>query len=616
MEIKKQTASLALLMALLFSCATAWADTGTTVAPVLNQVLDTYKGLSGSWLNAIKPFAITLFWGLVGVDFAYTCVVWVLDRKDVGEVMVGTAKKMLTYGFFFTLLRYGDKLVFDIIESFKTIGTEAIGTRVDLSPDGIVNIGVDVALSMLDAMNRGGWVEIFATVIPVTISAFAVCLSFVVIAGQYMITLVESYLVIGGGIILLGFGGSRWTSEMATAYIKGAVGTGFKLLVCQLVIAAGVSIFSNFHVSVSHLISDCVFICVQSAMFAFLAWSIPSIAASMVSGSPSSTLGGAIGAAATMGAAVAGVAGGAVAAGKAAMEGQSAVSTLKEAASNGGDSRSAFGGGPGSITGSSGGSAGSTGGGSGVGPSWDQPPKEQAEPELPAAAQEAQAMKAAGGGSPAAAPASAPGSASAKSGGPSSSVGGGSAAPAAPASSQSSAGGATSAPGGAGGSQPSSSPMSSASTGGQSAAAAGIGAGASGSSMGGDRGAGSGPGSPSPSASTSPDSPSSSPSEGGDSTSSSGSATSSPSPEASQEGAPKQEGNEAAPSTSLPTSSVGDASGPAVSGGEPKDANSGATNKGRPESVSESIARFRQNFAHSDGASVQVGGISMGHTKD
>ena len=46
-----------------------------------------------------------------------------------------------------------------------------------------------------------------------SVSAFIVLLSFVIAAAALTLTLIESYLVIGGAVLLLGFGGSRWTAS-------------------------------------------------------------------------------------------------------------------------------------------------------------------------------------------------------------------------------------------------------------------------------------------------------------------------------------------------------------------------------------------------------------------
>lgn len=71
-------------------------------------------------------------------------------------------------------------------------------------------------------------------------SAFFILLSFVIAAAALMLTLIESYLVIGGAVLLLGFGGSRWTVSIAEGYFGYVVRVGTRLLFFYLVLGIGV----------------------------------------------------------------------------------------------------------------------------------------------------------------------------------------------------------------------------------------------------------------------------------------------------------------------------------------------------------------------------------------
>ena len=57
-----------------------------------------------------------------------------------------------------------------------------------------------------------------------------------------MLTLIESYLVIGGAALLLGFGASRWTASISEGYFGYVVRVGTRLLFFYLVLGIGVQI--------------------------------------------------------------------------------------------------------------------------------------------------------------------------------------------------------------------------------------------------------------------------------------------------------------------------------------------------------------------------------------
>ena len=70
-------------------------------------------------------------------------------------------------------------------------------------------------------------------------AAILIVLSYVIITLNYIVTMVESYLVISAGFIMLGFGGSRWTAPYVERYIGLAVSIGIKIVLIYCLVAAG-----------------------------------------------------------------------------------------------------------------------------------------------------------------------------------------------------------------------------------------------------------------------------------------------------------------------------------------------------------------------------------------
>lgn len=281
----------------------------------LDAIGDTYRGLQDTWFYRVKTSADRLFWLLVAVDFAWSGVTYVLEKNDIGEIAISMVKKMLTIGFFWSLLQFSHTWIPAIIDSFRQIGQTAGGATAS-TPDGIIAVGFELASGAFSAVKQLGAFEAIAVVLPVTAISIIIFLSYVFIAAQLLVTLVESYIAIGAGVILLGFGGSRWTTDFATKYLQFAVGTGMKLMMIYMIVGAGQSITDSLTVSQSDLVGSLLRAGGVSLVYAYLAIQIPAIASAMMSGSPSMTAGAMASTALTMGAAVAG---GAAAAGAAAM---------------------------------------------------------------------------------------------------------------------------------------------------------------------------------------------------------------------------------------------------------------------------------------------------------
>jgi hypothetical protein len=66
-----------------------------------------------------------------------------------------------------------------------------------------------------------------------------------------MLTLIESYLVVGGAALLLGFAGSRWTASIAEGYFSYVVKVGTRLLFFYLVLGIGVQVATQWQAALT-----------------------------------------------------------------------------------------------------------------------------------------------------------------------------------------------------------------------------------------------------------------------------------------------------------------------------------------------------------------------------
>lgn len=302
-------------MLLMTAVLSAHAQSSDTSFSLLNGVQAKFQPLQLQWGAKIKVYAQRLFWALAAVDFGWTCITYIIDKNDIADMLGSLIRKMMTISFFFVLLKMSDTWIPMIINSFTQIGQDAAGSGASATPDQIVSTGWSTALAMFQALHNKGMSEKIAMALPVTALSILCFLSFLFVAVQLLVTLIETYIAIGAGIIMLGFGGSRWTTDMASKYMQYAVATGVKLMVIYLIVGAGQSLFdSTTMIDADQFIKSCMTAMGAGFVYAYLAFQVPAMASAMMSGSPSMTAGGMAGAALTAGAAMAG-AGAAVAAG-------------------------------------------------------------------------------------------------------------------------------------------------------------------------------------------------------------------------------------------------------------------------------------------------------------
>jgi type IV secretion system protein TrbL len=296
-----------LLLCLIPSFAFA---TGTTVMP--GNILAQYQTFETQWANNAASIGTALYGTFAAIEFAWTWISWLLEKGGGdGESVIPTLlKKIIQLCFGLWLVQNavnGLDLIGTLMQGFEWLGVHIGGVSFSqlsstgtggLSPSGIFNQGMQIAgdlesaaLKQLGVTDIGQDIMIVFVVIP---SVLAIALIYALIAVTLIMTLVEMYVVIGAGAIFLAFLGSRWTQSFGEKFISQAVSVGVKLFVFTLIIAAGQHLGAMWLTSAQNASSDLmnyVGIAASVIIFGMLAMKIPSMAASMISGS-SGFLGG------------------------------------------------------------------------------------------------------------------------------------------------------------------------------------------------------------------------------------------------------------------------------------------------------------------------------------
>lgn len=352
---------------------------------MLDQVVTEFATRATSWQTVVMNAAMFLFWTLGTISLVFTFGFMALRKADIGEFFAEFIRFILFFGFFLWLLRYGPTFANSIIQSLARLGEQASGVA-SVTPSGIVDIGFMILKQAFRNSSIWSPVDSF---IGVALSV-GILILLAVVAVNMLLLLVSGWLLMYAGIFFLGFGGSRWTSDMAINYYKTVLGVAVQIMTMVLLVGIGNDLLSSFYARMNtgtlnfEELGVMLVFCVALLM---LVNRVPPLVAGIITGSGIGGAGGignfgagaAIGAAmgaASMAAGAASVAGAAVMGGAAsAAGGMSAIKAAfeKAGASAGGESGGMpmFGGGAGgdSDAGSFAQAAGFGGGGSSAGTS-------------------------------------------------------------------------------------------------------------------------------------------------------------------------------------------------------------------------------------------------------
>ena len=204
---------------------------------MLNDLGMAYSNATGTWFANLMPIAQQLFLWLATIELIWSGIWWALASKREDTVLEPMLRKVVQLLFFYMLLLMAPTWIPMIIGSFAEAGAAASGFD-RLDPDTILQQGLSVAWSM--HFNIATVLTLGAASLYQLIPSLILVLCFALIAGKVLLTLVESYLVIGGGILMLGFAGSRWTATFSEGFLLYAVRIGVKLFVLYLVVGVGI----------------------------------------------------------------------------------------------------------------------------------------------------------------------------------------------------------------------------------------------------------------------------------------------------------------------------------------------------------------------------------------
>jgi len=252
---------------------------------ILNDIVRDYESISATWFGALFPIAQGIFWTLVLIELIWSAIWWAVDREDGLGVVTALIRKVLSIGFFYALLINND-WIRAVIHGFSLAGSTAAGLP-DLSPSSVFDQGLALATKVFTAPNELGLLDKIFPSIVAAFCAVIVIVAYAIIAAQLLVALVESYIVIGGGILLLGFSGSRWTKFFSERYLSYVASVGVKLFVLYLIMGVGMSIAARWVPLLAaggFSPTPLLYVTGGSLVFLFLTWHIPSVAGAMMAG--------------------------------------------------------------------------------------------------------------------------------------------------------------------------------------------------------------------------------------------------------------------------------------------------------------------------------------------
>jgi type IV secretion system protein TrbL len=294
-KLFRRALSYVILVALVLLAVTALAHAqGPNSVNGPSSILDEYKSLQNSWITKLLGAAQRLFFLLAGIEVAWSFTLLAIEKADFQALTATIVRKIMWVGIFYAILLYGvtpggGGWIPAIIDSFHILGQNASSVG-PLGPDAIVGFGVNMCIDLLASLKAANFLTSFASSMALVFCAVIIFIAYLAIAIQFVVAMVESYLVIGAGVIFLGFGGSRWTAAYVERYIAYAVSVGMKLLVLYLLVGAGMTISQGWMQVAQNAATSIdpartgFDLAAAAVMFLCVCWMSPKISSAMLGG--------------------------------------------------------------------------------------------------------------------------------------------------------------------------------------------------------------------------------------------------------------------------------------------------------------------------------------------
>lgn len=273
---------------------------------ILDSVLIKYHSAANSWADIIQERAEWLFGSLALISFSwqFSQIVGSRGSSPLTEMIGELLKFVIFCGFYLWLLKNGPTFANAIIDSMIKIGTMA-SNQPTTSPSSLVDIGFkiyDAAQENLDIWS--------ATSIAAYIISLIILVIFALIGINMLLQLCSAWVLAYAGVFFLGFGGSKWTSDMAVNYFKTVLGLGASLMTMTLLIGIGTSIvtesIAQMDTSGAQNLTEMAVLLITSITLFMLVDKLPSMVAGIINGASVGSTGiGAFGAGAAIGTAAA-----------------------------------------------------------------------------------------------------------------------------------------------------------------------------------------------------------------------------------------------------------------------------------------------------------------------
>lgn len=212
---------------------------------VLDNTQDAYRSTARNWLGPISAIARRLFVALAGIEIAVSGLIYMLRRDSLDEIATRFLLKFIILSFVLMLITSAGYWLPPIVNGLARAGQVGSGTSLAIGPSGLVDMGLNIALYKIDTTGLPLSFSSLETSLYALCTRLVILGSFLLVAVMLLLTWVEAYVALAGGVLFLGLGGFRATAQFAENYLGFLVYVGTRLFLVYLLLGIGTSLITT-----------------------------------------------------------------------------------------------------------------------------------------------------------------------------------------------------------------------------------------------------------------------------------------------------------------------------------------------------------------------------------
>lgn len=211
----------------------ALAQQGQVLTELETQVVTAAR----DWQATVMDAAKSLFWLLAAIEIAIAAVWLAIQAASLDNWFAELVRRIMFIGFFAFVLDQGPDFAHSVVDSLFQLGAG----NGSASPAEVFDAGIRVA-SQMSQQARFGLFEDNALAIAAVFAMVVVVICFSLVAAVFLAVLVEMYVGLLAGMIMLGLGGSSFTKDFSIRYLVYAFSVGMKLMALVMIARIGSSV--------------------------------------------------------------------------------------------------------------------------------------------------------------------------------------------------------------------------------------------------------------------------------------------------------------------------------------------------------------------------------------